>query len=450
MEARSPRFEHFLQWGALLVIAVSPTQFGVPLLKLGRATVALTVADVLIWLLALAIVGRVAVTLGRWRPTVPPVHLWLLAVIAGLCAAAWLSPALEKKDILGVAKELLQWVGYLVAAPLVFLNAFASPASRRRALAVLTAATAVIVALGLVQMLAEHFGVAGREWLFATRTRELAPIPHDAGNVVGLFGSRTVYSLQLALVLPLVFASVLATDRRRGQWLPVALFVIGAATVCAPGILLALLVAVVAVALAAGSDVNSRARAIVVACGLLGLAIAFAPFRAEKGALGLTYPRLEEGAPAPITTIDNRYAEWGAVMQMVGTTQWPVAGIGVGPGQYQGRVGGFLGVLPKFGKLEPDFQGGWFVVLAELGFAGLLGLAFLYCRSAGLAWRLRGLPDAPGDRVLAVGAFGSSVGMLAANLYGFPLVKGTGVTLMLLASLVVACALSHDRKEETE
>ncbi len=450
--------DRLIEYGALLAVLVSPTQVGIPLLKLGRATVALTAADIVLWLLAALLVARWLASGRRARLAWPPVHVWLLVAVAGLSASAWLSPGLAKDQVLATAKEVFQFVGTFVAAPLVFLSAFTEERSRRRAVWLVVAVAVPVCLLGLAQALAEQAGLAGREALFVTRVQELKPRPNDPGNVVGLFGSRTVYGLFLVMVLPVVLTLAWVSRPKAGIPL-LLLFTVGAATVCAPGILPGLVVAVLVAAAALGVGERAALRALGLAAALLALAIGLGPFRAEKSDLSILYERPVKPAAASVApaeaadpvetrlTVDNRYTEWGSTMQMVGTNQWPVAAIGYGPGHYQDQIGGYAGPLPKFGKLEPDFQGQYFVVLVELGLAGLAALAWFFGRTATLSWRVLRAAREPFDRALAAGALGGFCGLSVANLYGCPLVKGLCVTLMLLASLIVTSANTVHRED---
>ncbi len=148
-----------------------------------------------------------------------------------------------------------------------------------------------------------------------------------------------------------------------------------------------------------------------------------------------------------VPTVDNRYAEWGGVLEMIGSRESPVAVIGVGPGHYQEWIGAYLSVLPKFGKLETDFQGQYLVLVAELGLTGLA--AFALFLGASLRGALAGVRNEPTAfaRALSAGLAGGFVALIAANLHACPVVRGTGVTLVLLACLISASAREPIRKD---
>lgn len=483
MMRRRPGIQRALDYGALVLVAVMPTQVGVPVLKLHRAVVTLTVADILIWLLAAALVLSWLISRRHERLDWPPLHMWLIAAVAGVSATAWLYPSAPRTELLTTLKEVLQYVGLFVAAPLVLLNLLRDPGMRTRALWVWGIVTVLVVLLGATQGYLEAVGVAP-EWLSATRHREQPPMPRDPGDVVGLFGSRTVYGVYLALSLPVLLALSVEMKRRVPRVLLCIAIILGAASITAPGPFLALAVGLIVTLAAMADTPKGRAAGVAIGCGIALCGLAFGPFRSEKLGWSMTEveevtetvgigtgseseggfapappdeelevaPGESEGGQAPSGGIPmgeqtsfvvvgerpilaGRYAEWGAALDMLGSRDRPIATIGVGPGHYQSDIGGYFGVLPKGGKLEPDFQNQYLVVATELGLTGLFALALLLWRSLRDAWGslsgvVSGVPDA------MPGLAGAMVALLIANLFGGTLVRGTGVTIMLIVSLI--------------
>jgi len=136
------------------------------------------------------------------------------------------------------------------------------------------------------------------------------------------------------------------------------------------------------------------------------------------------------------TVLSGRMAEWGAAIDMLGSRQRPIAAIGAGPGQYQSDVGGYFGVLPKGGKLEPDFQNQYLVIATELGLSGLFAFVLMLWTSiVGARKALTELADGLPD--IASGLLGSMAALVVANLFGSTLVRGTSVTIALVVSLIV-------------
>jgi len=504
-----------LEYGILAVIVAMPTQVGIPLLKLERATVTLTAADVLVWLLAaLAFLWWLP---GRGRSSLrwPPVHLWLLSVAAILSAAAWTDPGLGKKEVLSAAKEVFQWLGFCVAAPVVLLNGLATAESRRRALTAWAVVTAATVLIGIVQAVAQVQGVAP-SWMAATRHFETEPLPVDPASVVGLFGSRTVYGVYLCLSLPVMMGLMLVA---RGTWLRLGLallLIVGVASITLEGAFLAVLLGLCTVGALAYTTRPARTVGVVTALAVCAGGLLIGPFRHEKLAWHLMSERLvaaedmaledqgpspapadedlpwvpgegpesvaigdeglkeapadedlpwvpgegpesQEAAPSarasapaaplryvPEPVIAKRYAEWGAAVQMLGSRTWPVASIGAGPGQYQEAIGGCYLSLPKQGKLEPDFQNGYLVVLCELGLPGLFALV-LYFTGTLRAARSALADASERDRGLLAGLVGALAAALVVNFTGCPIVRGTSVTLALVACLILALARSSRR-----
>ncbi|MBD3176778.1 MAG: hypothetical protein GF320_16490 [Armatimonadia bacterium] len=516
-------FQRFLEYAALALVAVMPTQVGVPVLKLNRAVVTLTVADILVWVLAGLLVARWIVTARREKLHWPPLHVWLIAAVAGLSSAAWLDPGLGKTEILTTIKELIQYVGLFVAAPMVFLSALGEREARRKALWVWAGVTVVVVLIGSAQAFLEAAGAAP-EWLSATRHRELQALEVDPRNVVGLFGSRTVYGVYLALSLPVLLPLSVEIQRPVLRILLNVVIVLGAASITAPGPFLALAVGLVVTHVLMADTGMGRAVGASIGLSIALFGLAFGPFRAEKLAWSMTvreeitetvwvdaapqpdddgfapappdeeldaapyepdddgfapappdeeldaapYEPDDDGfAPAPpdeeleeaplggeadeggdsaaqpeIRVVGERdvlalrYAEWGAALDMLGSRERPVAVIGAGPGQYQEKIGGYFGVLPKSGKLEPDFQNQYLVIAVDLGLVGLMAFVLLMWRSGRVAWSR--LPVADGDLPDVLPALiGALAALVVANFFGGTLVRGTGVTILFIVSLII-------------
>lgn len=534
-----------LRYAALVLVAAMPTQVGVPVLKLHRATVALTVADILIWVLAAVLVARWMVSRGRQRLAWPPLHIWLVAAVAGLSGAAWLDPSAPRTELLAAIKEMIQYAGIFVAAPLVFLNLLEDTATRARAVWVWAVVTGAVILLGATQAYLEAAGAAP-EWLSATRHRELAPLDLDPRNVVGLFGSRTVYGVYLALSLPVLLGLSMSVGNMAARALMSIVIVLGAASITAPGPFLALAVGLTVTGAASGDTPRGRVTLAAAGMAFALCGLAFGPFRGEKLAWTMTETQeltevvwdtsptvaplpaedgfapappddelelapgeadagfapappdeqlelapgeaedgfapappddelelapgeAEDGfAPAPRdeelelapgeadtepgttleaaeprvvvvgeqTVLSGRMAEWGAAIDMLGSRQRPIAAIGAGPGQYQSDVGGYFGVLPKGGKLEPDFQNQYLVIATELGLSGLFAFVLmLWISIVGARKALTELADGLPD--IASGLLGSMAALVVANLFGSTLVRGTSVTIALVVSLIV-------------
>jgi uncharacterized membrane protein YeaQ/YmgE (transglycosylase-associated protein family) len=146
----------------------------------------------------------------------------------------------------------------------------------------------------------------------------------------------------------------------------------------------------------------------------------------------------------------RHFAEWGAAVNMLGSLTRPVAAIGAGPGQYQEAIGGYYGAIPKDGKLEPDMQSQYLVYVCELGLGGLFALAyFLVSLGVGVRRGLSGQPAGWNRGVLA-GAAGALAAFVVLNLFGCTIVRGTGVTVALLASLICAIQPTTRRGEPAD
>jgi hypothetical protein len=448
---------------------------------------------------------------------------------------------------------------------MVFLSALAESEARRKALWVWAGVTVVVVLIGSAQAFLEAAGAAP-EWLSATRHRELQALEVDPRNVVGLFGSRTVYGVYLALSLPVLLPLSVEIQRPVLRILLNVVIVLGAASITAPGPFLALAIGLVVTHVLMADTGMGRAVGASIGLSIALFGLAFGPFRAEKLAWSMTVreeitetvwvdaapqpdddgfapappdeeldaapyepdddgfapappdedldaapyepdddgfapappdeeldaapyepdddgfasaPPDEELDAAPYEPDDNgfapappdeeleeaplggeadqggdsaaqpeirvigerdvlalRYAEWGAALDMLGSRERPVAVIGAGPGQYQEKIGGYFGVLPKSGKLEPDFQNQYLVIAVDLGLVGLMAFVLLMWRSGRIAWSR--LPVADGDLPDVLPALiGALAALVVANFFGGTLVRGTGVTILFIVSLII-------------
>ncbi len=142
-------------------------------------------------------------------------------------------------------------------------------------------------------------------------------------------------------------------------------------------------------------------------------------------------PVAAEAKPPPdlefdSTILKQRYAEWVAAIRLF--MNFPF--LGAGPGNYQATIGEYYTPLPKLNTTVPDRQNGWLVLLASLGFAGLV-LVGGPTVAAALAFRLK-------DEPLAGALAASATGLLFAGLWMPPLQTGLTGALCLGLGLTVS------------
>lgn len=380
--------------GVLATLFLAPSQWSFE----PRAGLRVTPGDIALLLTAGlwaldTLVRRDWARLWRW----PPWPHWLFV---GCVAAS----SLAAPDKGAAMKELVQCFAYFMVGSMLFGSMLREGrAHARQALTLLAAAAGAVLTLALTQYL------GGGDDPLAVR---------------GTFGNRNVLGGFLALALPFCCAGLLG----------------------APAIAFK---AVCAVMLAAGMAVNlSAASYFAVALVLLCMAAAKGARWFLPAAAGLllwqnaVLPRLprkndithyrsvalydDSGEP------ERRYPEWQAAYSMALTHPW----LGVGPGNYQKRIGQYYAQIPRrTGPAEPDTQNLYLVLAASLGLPGLLG--FLAMLAYAVTKAARGAAgNVAGERQwLAWGAAGA-LGAFALTAVWHPLlVRGLGLPLAFVLAL---------------
>jgi putative inorganic carbon (hco3(-)) transporter len=283
----------------------------------------------------------------------------------------------------------------------------------RQALALLAAVTGAVLALALAQ----YFGGGD-----------------DPLAVRGTFGNRNVLGGFLALALPFCCAGLMGASQTAVK-------------------------AVCAAMLAAGMIVNLAAAsyfavALVFLCmaaakGARWFLTAAAAFLLLQNAVLQRLPRDNDVAHYRSVALydesgepERRYPEWQAAYSMALTHPW----LGVGPGNYQKRIGQYYAQVPRrTGPSEPDTQNLYLVLAASLGLPGLIAFLAMLAYAAAAA---RGAAvNASGNvRWLAWGAAGA-LGAFALTAVWHPLlVRGLGLPL----AFVLALARGTGQSEATD
>ncbi len=394
-------------WGTVAIAVVAPTQYGIRILD--RAT--LSVADPLVWL---AFAAWLVYCFGerpaaesepagslwraRWRAISPPLLHALLVAAAALSVP-------RAGDRLLAAKDLFQWIEYLLMAFVLFSGVCGLLVPRRRIAWLLLGMAAAVVGLGLV-----HY------W---------TPSVPDFG-VRATFGNRNVFGGYLAMMLPLAFGLLLYDPhrlRRAGYGL---LIVAGASVLLAGGSFLAIALAFAALALTRGT----RTFLVLLAVALLA-AGAVRPLLPRDNA-EILHRSVMLCEPDDESMMHERYAEWQAALFMIGDQPWR----GVGLGNYQRNIGLWFGSLPdKAEPAEPDSQNLYLVVGSTIGLPGALCLVALLIQAMIGALKSFSQAHDPVERGIALGAFGAMLGFAVNSFWSPLLVRGIGLPLMLVLAL---------------
>ena len=138
--------------------------------------------------------------------------------------------------------------------------------------------------------------------------------------------------------------------------------------------------------------------------------------------------------PVRENRLKQQYMEWIAGMR--GTSENALTG--TGPGTYQEHIGRYFGSLdkPNVNALEPDTNNTYAVIGLTMGIPGLLCFLFILLNSLALSLRTAFASRVSDQlRAAAAGCAGSLFACIFLCLFTVPLVRGTGIILVLLFSM---------------
>ena len=392
--------------------------------------------------------------------------LWFL-----LSAVPFLKGAFGKEaglDKMGFVKEFAQLFEYLVAAYLLFDEGFRDRRRRVASALILMTLTTIIVFWAWVQYLNPSV---------------------DPLRVSGPLATRNSLGVEMAMLLP--FCLGVGLHSRRGElgvW-ACLLLAAGLLVVLSGGALVALCLGVSIVAFRRG-----RWAFVGIGAGVLLIVGIVLP---ELGAMrGVMLKGRAPGAPLPVVlTRDNidiladsllfyrradphrvlkwtslqprgqdaedftdqdaewawrqKFKEWQVSILMIARS--PLFGVGggsfvknIGPGGYYNS--GFSDTsMPKPSEdlMEPEAQCFYLTLAAAVGLPGVFFIFWLLLDHASLA--ARGLARRGLDRGIAAGALGGLVGWAAASVFAEPLVRGAGLTFVILLALASGVGRESER-----
>jgi len=381
-----------------------------------RAASRIGPGDLVLALLAGTIAMELALRPREWRRLLPPVAS--LAVVAAAAASAVFAG--EERSWASALRELVQLVEILVVCyGASFYAASGGPASRRRALLALASAAGVHVAFAAAQL------ASGA----------------DPFHVRGLFHHRNALGCFLAVATPPLVAVGVSPGRSRALRAWALAVAAGGMLVTTSGWLLA---AQAAGAILAASVLGARRGAAVAACAAV-IAFAVQP---------LALPAVSRAQARSVSF--HLADEAGRVGPSMRLRRWVAVGccfldnpiFGIGPGQFQARIGEYY--RPPYDKPigsredvsgydvrfdEPGSQGLFEVALCETGAAGLAALLWFLVSAAARAAKAR-------RNEAAAGSLGSAGAVLLGGAFAGFLVRGVGLPLAMVLALGDAAAVS--------
>ena len=227
----------------LVTLCIAPTQWALELrpkfyLSPADLTLAFTAG---VWLLDIVVTRE-------WRRLLPLPPWPHLLFVALACASA-----LTATDKLSAFKDLVQFTEYFLVGYLLFAAFLRNdPRALKQALVALTAVTALILCLALIQ-----YVKPGIETL----------------KVRGTFGNRNVLGGYLALALPLLFGAMLGVRPLWGKLLLAALVVAGLAVNLSGAAALAVAGVIACMAAARGPKLFIPVAAVLLACGITSVTL---------------------------------------------------------------------------------------------------------------------------------------------------------------------------------
>ena len=403
---------------------------------LGYATKTLAVAlsDVVFLLVVLWFIMRCIQTQSwkkLWWPPLPCFALIFALVLAAFHAGPLINAVSASlasngpkgfitKESKEAIAEIIQWTGYFLVAPWVFVNLIHDNRGRewisRRRLA-LVAFCAMAVLLFLIGFF---------QTLTFTQTAPRAS-----------FGSPNVYAAFAALAVPFMVARFLG--QKSGSTVlftlaAVAILVLVPTTLGSIWALAAMLVGLLAFAVLRPHLVGYGAMTIILVCF-------FVP-----GALGSTRDARQEFLQihSKDQQVKKQYIEWQVATRWNSPREKAFA-TGFGPGNYQLNIGPLYQYdsVPNEEKMPPDSNNLWLVQAASIGILGLGALLWVVGHFMGLAWQAA--KKWPHDW-LGAGVLASLVAWFCVNFFHALIVRGAGLVLAFLFALAFI-AMQGERNE---
>lgn len=449
---------------------------------LGYASKQLFIAlsDVILCLTFAWFVVRTTMLKAWQRIWWPPVPCWALAVamLIAMLHSPHITDALKGAHHIGptallkalggqegkeAIAHVIQFVLYFIVAITLFVNLIHDRRQteiiirRRLALHVFPVAILLATLLGCWQLLVSK---------------------HDPPHA--FFGSSNIYSGFLALALPLLVTHMIKEWRAVPQvFFTVALsLLLALATLSSPYALLALLIGIAVGGLLLRQPgrtgillVVSVLVSAVVWMGAIKLAgdnTAFQALGADavKNPLRIHHPTklvradslrlVGDSSQSPGAANENekdpnafkvkkQFIEWYAALGFAVPRERALA-TGVGPGNYQLKIGTYYGSLPNVKKMLPDSNNLYLVQAVSLGLLGLGALLWVLGHFAHQAWlaHLCSRADWLGAGVLA-----SLVAFGFVNIFHALIVRGVGIVLAFMLALAVIAAQDATNKDLT-
>jgi len=329
-----------------------------------------------------------------------------------------LKAILTTKEFKEAFADTLQWTGYFIFAPLIFVNLMYDRSGEkvllRRRLALVCFAIGVALAVVI----------------------NLLPNPTLAK---AWFSSPNAYAGLLAIALPMILAKVLSHRTANIGWLWATAFLGMMALVVTLCTLISLwaITAMILGIVVAGFMYKARARTAVIVILAVILALSLWTRQGMRN-----YYRLETWhVPSETQFVKKQYIEWYVAARRTVDRRMHSFATGIGAGNYQFSIGSYYARLPNEEKMPPDSNNLYLVLADSLGILGLAALFWIlgyFFKRAYEALRLN-----PNDW-LGAGVIGLLIAFVFVNNFHALIVRGTGTVLAFALSLAIVAKMQAE------
>ncbi|MEO6908529.1 MAG: hypothetical protein ABI210_11625, partial [Abditibacteriaceae bacterium] len=266
-----------------------------------------------------------------------------------------LKAILTTKEFKEAVAQILQWTGFFVFAPLIFVNLIYDRSGekvllrRRLALACL--------AIGIVAAVVVHY----------LPNQTLANMWFSSPNIYGGF---------LAIAFPLIFAKVLShRNKMKAEWLWVSGFLGMVALVAMLYTMMDLwsVTALILGVVVAGFFFKARARTATIVVLALIFAVALWPKQRVLNVYRFETWRVPSDAQA----VKKQYIEWYVAARRTIDPRMHAFATGIGAGNYQFSIGSYYARLPNEEKMPPGSNNLYLVLANDIGILGLASLLWM-------------------------------------------------------------------------
>jgi hypothetical protein len=330
-----------------------------------------------------------------------------------------LKAVLTTKEFKEAFADTLQWTGYFVFAPLIFVNLIYDRSGEkvllRRRLALACFAIAVVAVI-IVNLLPNQ--------KFAQP----------------LFSSPNAYAGFLAISLPLIFTKVLShrsKDKLEWLWISGLLGVVALVATLYTITDLWSVTALIGGVVIAGFLFKARARTATIVILALIFALSLWPKQGMRNFYRLDTWRV----PSETQIVRKQYIEWYVAARRTVDQRMHSFATGIGAGNYQFSIGSYYARLPNEEKMPPDSNNLYLVVADSIGLLGLASLFWMlgyFFKRAYEAMRMNR------NDWLGAGVIGLLMAFFFVNNFHALIVRGTGLVLAFALSLAIVAKMQAE------